>query len=852
MANRVQLAWDALRGRLDKATTTPPPAPAGVQPLSTSEMIETNPTIANVPSTWQTAMLPPGFPVAPIQPYGLSERDKQLAELEPRSYQYYPAFNSNLTPRIYLGLMPFSLLKWYNETIPEAALFRRMRVAALTDFIPQIVDRSGEVIQKAEQITLKDAHGRPLRDARGQLQKVFTGRNTIARYPELGWLTTQPFPAQRTVSGVSRRFVWTESDGSHDPSGWLTKDGTTPPPDRWDVRSEEMTDLRWQVARPDRFNAWPQWLSRFMVNYIHYNAPAVYRIRDNRNQIVGLRVIDGSTLFLMIDPRGETPAPPAPAFSQIIWGTPKAWYNTYQLWYHPYPLRPDSPYGYTSAEDGKYYLDFLYQYWQWWMSQYNARQIPLTMLKTPPGTMAEPIFEFLRVMQAQMKGNFAEQQTLYPLPPGTEPVDIKHIDSKGYEYETAVKYLALTYNVHPSELGIVSGGTGLTGSQGLAEKGEEQMARIGVIPDHLFVEMLFNDILLEMAEIDPRYEGLTWQLGAPDAVINPQIEDQKWDQVWQLDGMTLNEYRDRKGLGDVAGEKGDMTYSEVSGKNKQAAGPATEAGPQPPAAEEKPPEQAVPEQAAEEKRAFANLPIADYAGFEKVWQVTDLRKHCGVCPEDDDYFGAPISRAESVLYPHQGANETEIVSLSPSGREPRPALWKPEGGEDERLVEALGGMQYVREEAAYLVDRMLNYRLVPLAYVAEVDGERGAAIMYVRGNEPRAGAYDDSWVEKAAVLDYVIGQCDRRTHNVLTHPEDETRPLLIDNGLSFPVREMQIGSMFVEAYRGRELDPSNLTLLKRLMGRIEWEDIAALVGEPAVQLAQDRAQALITAGQIPL
>lgn len=1019
---------------------TPTPE-SSVKPLSFQELISRNPTTQNIPDTWSQAMLPPGMPVAPI----MSDQQRLTYEKEPRSFQYIPAFNTNLTPRISIGLMPFSLLKWYNETISEAALMRRLRIAALTDFVPQIVDKGGEVIQKAEVKIALDSHGKPQRDEWGRVRKLFTGRNAIEKYPELGWLTKQPYPDERKPCGIVDRWFWTEPDGTSDMTRWLTKSDTTPPPDRYGLDSERVSDLRWQVARPDRFNAFPEWLSRFMVNYIMYNAPAVYKIRGEDNQIVGLRVIDGSTIFAMIDVRGETPAPPAPAFSQIIWGTPKQWFNTYQIWYHPYPRRIDSPYGYTSAEDGLQYLQFIYQWWQWSMGKYNAQAIPTTLLKTPPGTQPEPIFEFLRVMQAQIKGNPQELFSLYPLPPGTEPADVKRPESDIEEYLNAVKGLALEYNVHPSELGMVTGGTGLSGSKSIGEKGEEQHARIGVIPDHIFVEMLFNDILLEMAELDDRFAGLTWQLAAPDAVINPQVEDAKWDQVWQFDGMTWNEYRDRKGLENVDGEEGDFRYSQLKAlaeaQAKIAAAPAVapdaNGGPQEPEVEPEPgageggeevdnfaqvlkfedvvhdgdgamiavfipietatklraiiesidlPEAARLEKPEnmhvtltyfpsasgidrdtvvrcmkmaalyhgqdtlegnvggygvflneEENVVYASLDapslpeirqvlcdalagaeieyakdhgftphitlaylpkdyefegmtlpnikvsidgltfsvndlerttvsfkdgearmgklsnayVGNITKFERFWHVEDLRKHCGVCPEDDDYFGAPLSRAETVLFPHQGANETEIVAMTPAGLEARPALWKPEGGEDEMLVEALGGPQYVREEAAYLLDRILNIRAVPLAYVSEIDGEHGAAIMYVRGNEPRQESYDAAWVEKAAVLDYIMGQCDRRTHNVLTHPDDETRPILIDNGLTFPTAEKIIGSMFVDAFRGQPLSEDSIARIRKCLGNLEWHDIAALVGRPAVELAKQRAQTLIDKGQIP-
>ena len=100
--------------------------------------------------------------------------------------------------------------------------------------------------------------------------------------------------------------------------------------------------------------------------------------------------------------------------------------------------------------------------------------------------------------------------------------------------------------------------------------------------------------------------------------------------------------------------------------------------------------------------------------------------------------------------------------------------------------------------------------------------------------------------ERAAVLDYCLGQCDRKTHNVLTHPDDEARPILIDNGLILSPHETVIGSMFVDAFRAKPLSADTIACLKKCLGNAEWYDIQELVGPQAVELAKARVQRLIS------
>ncbi len=232
--------------------------------------------------------------------------------------------------------------------------------------------------------------------------------------------------------------------------------------------------------------------------------------------------------------------------------------------------------------------------------------------------------------------------------------------------------------------------------------------------------------------------------------------------------------------------------------------------------------------------------------------VTKLAKHCGVCPEDDDYLGAPISREMTFNFPEaHHANDIEIVAAVPDGLPPKPMLFKPEGGEIPELQEFIGGPQYVREEAAYLLDRALNFFLVPVAYVTDSYGEAGTVIAYSPGAQPGKpfADYDPGWIEKAAVLDFISCQQDRGSvgHNTLTHPDEPDRPLIIDNGLSFPVRtDLECNSGFINAFAGQPLSGPTLAALVVCKGdAASWTDIAGLVGAPAAQNARARVATLL-------
>lgn len=84
-------------------------------------------------------------------------------------------------------------------------------------------------------------------------------------------------------------------------------------------------------------------------------------------------------------------------------------------------------------------------------------------------------------------------------------------------------------------------------------------------------------------------------------------------------------------------------------------------------------------------------------------------------------------------------------------------------------------------------------------------------------------------------------------HNYLTHPDDPSRPVLIDNGLTFPVdEEIYCESPFCQMILNKPLSEQTLQAIGNLQGdEATWKDIRALIGEPATNKARACAQRLL-------
>jgi len=229
----------------------------------------------------------------------------------------------------------------------------------------------------------------------------------------------------------------------------------------------------------------------------------------------------------------------------------------------------------------------------------------------------------------------------------------------------------------------------------------------------------------------------------------------------------------------------------------------------------------------------------------------------GVEPEADRLYRAPITPIKDVDFPWRGANENCQVIIQSDRTDVVTGVFKPESGEAEELREWIGGMLYCREEAVWRLDRTLGLYLVPTTWIARLGDEWGSVQIYVKLHRVRdeVDTYSPLWVERAAVLDYIAGQVDRGAHNWLTHPYIDGRPILVDNGLSFPTSFIPVNSGFVNKMRGQKLSTQ---IIERVRGLIAndrfWQGLEQLLsedGDKAAALALDRAREIVQYGGIP-
>lgn len=573
----------------------------------------------------------------------------------------------------------------------------------------------------------------------------------------------------------------------------------------------------WMIRTPDRMNSWPVWLSRFMYNTLVYDAAAVHRPRNRKNNITAMRVIDGSTIFAMVDERGEQPRPPAPAFCQIIYGIPRMYLNTHLLWYHPRHLRADAPYGRSPIEDALPAVRTLSNLWSYEESWYTEGTTAEQILTAPENWTVDQILAFEASYNARMAGNTAERAgRVRFVPAGTTSVATKDAVFRQDMYQAAANSIRMAFGIPQTEFGE-SPSAGLGGS-GFLEAMQNLFYRLGIAPNKAYIEALINETL--------RINGhgnLRMEMAFPKESLDPKKEEERILARWNSGLIRLDEARQSLGHEPIGGEEGNTRFSGgQAGQDPLASRfgslgsmiPVREASMIPVSGNRIPVSSRIPVRDEEEG-------IHVKKGLRKTW----------TSPLDDVYFGAPVAV--------EGGKAVIGTERLPS----RAAVWNPN----------MDG----REEAVYLLDRALapndQRYLVPLAYQATVGEKSGVVTVRPAGRKPAAnvGRYGAQWVEQAAVLDYITSAV-RANDGYKGHPEEADRVILLPTGRAFENSTDGVDSPFISEWRGKPISEEMLLSLEYAAGDESlWRDIAECAGELNAGQARERARLLLQAGIMP-
>jgi SPP1 gp7 family putative phage head morphogenesis protein len=332
----------------------------------------------------------------------------------------------------------------------------------------------------------------------------------------------------------------------------------------------------WEKPDPGQDEAFGDWLSKLLEEHLVLDAVAIYPRLTYGGDLYALEILDGSTIKPLRDHRGGRPAPPNPAFQQILWGFPRGEYvadvdgegnvigafPADRLVYKRRNVRAHTPYGYSAVEQALEDVDVWLRRRKWIRDEYTEGTVPTGWIRSNGTTQWTPsqVREYETEINDMYSGGIGARHRLRVLPPGFD-LETQTDVAERYkpEYDLfLVKQIAAHFDVTIAELGFTE--TGGLGSTGWHEGQADVQQRKGTLPTLRWLQQVLTSISRSHLGMPPELEFTFLGLEEEDAAAADEVAAARLK-----DGrITRNEDRDRMGLPRYDFPEADMPMVQTS------------------------------------------------------------------------------------------------------------------------------------------------------------------------------------------------------------------------------------------------------------------------------------------------
>jgi Phage portal protein len=217
---------------------------------------------------------------------------------------------------------------------------------------------------------------------------------------------------------------------------------------RRDPRIGEIEDL---LRMPDRVNFWSAWLRQLLEDLFVIDAPAIYLRRTRGGRLYAMEPIDGATVKRLLNADGRTPAPPDPAYQQVLHGLPAVDLTTRDLLYRPRNPRAHRVYGFSPVEQIVMTVNIALRRQLFQLSYYTEGNVPEALIGTPESWGPNQIKEFQQYWDALLEGNLAQRRHAKFVPGGVAKTFIptKDVELKNDYDEWLARVICFAFSISP-------------------------------------------------------------------------------------------------------------------------------------------------------------------------------------------------------------------------------------------------------------------------------------------------------------------------------------------------------------------------------------------------------------------
>ncbi len=303
-------------------------------------------------------------------------------------------------------------------------------------------------------------------------------------------------------------------------------------------RIERLTEF-WR--KPDGEQPFATWLREALEDVLVLDAPA-FEIRRNRGgEIIGLDVIDGSTIKVLLDDTGRRPRPPAPAYEQIIHGRPWRLVTRDELIYMPRNPRPHKSYGFSPVEQIVMTVNIGLRRQAMQLQHFTEGNVPPGLLNAPDGWSPEQIRQFQEWFDSILAGNTSARTRLVWGPSGAKYQAFKEAPYKDDFDEWLARIVCYAFSLPPTAFTPQV-------NRATAQTAQESAAEEGLAPLIGWVKRFVDDVIQSrMGHIDLEF---AWADVRP---TDPKDQAMILGSYVKEGIYALNEARAILGLGPVKG-----------------------------------------------------------------------------------------------------------------------------------------------------------------------------------------------------------------------------------------------------------------------------------------------------------
>jgi hypothetical protein len=210
-----------------------------------------------------------------------------------------------------------------------------------------------------------------------------------------------------------------------------------------------------------------------------------------------LEIVDGTTIKPLIDFHGRTPRPPAPAYTQVLYGSPRSHYTSERLIYLPRNPKVHSLYGESPIEWVLQMIVQAIKHGAGTTNYFTEGNIPGAFAGLPAEWTVNQIQEFTEWFNAAVQGDEARQWKLMFIPHSGSSLPVVPFQAPSSHEDTSINEWLMTiacwaFGNDPSEFGLTRG-AGLGGA-GYMEAGENAQYRGSIASNTQFIKSIIDRI----------------------------------------------------------------------------------------------------------------------------------------------------------------------------------------------------------------------------------------------------------------------------------------------------------------------------------------------------------------------